>query len=322
MDTLNDGNERKLLEASHRQFSIFDHNASRHQKMTKRLIQVMLSLNVIGTVVVVATKTYNIPYEGIVKFIVILVPVASSFLYAIVNRFSPASKWTQLRSSAETIYSSIFRYRVKIGLESKKSKRMSRDADLVEHIKTISHKLMETQVNLSALHEDGVQINHRDLLHLSSKQYIRLRVDKQIEYYADRTKSLEKKFQLYYILIYFFGGLGTMLAALGHSLWVACTTSISSAFVTWLELQQIESNLIIYNQTAQELLSIKGWWEALTLEQKTKERNILKLVDLTERTLQGEHSSWLRNVRYALSDLSDLQIKKEQPVSSSPKDGD
>jgi len=327
--TADSTNKKKLLELAWRKFFIYDHNALRHQKRHFQTILLILLLNVIGTILVVLKSSlsdhliksiFNY-YNQFIELTVLLIPVTSAFLYAVINRFSPGNKWMHLRSSAEEIRSAIFRYRTKVNLSDKKTTANKNETELANTLKSISNKLMETQVNASALYPSKTNLSQHSLTYLTTKEYITRRIDDQLLFYSKRTVRLEQQIKWLYLLIYFLGGLGTILAAIKFQLWIAVTTSISAALLTWLELNQTENNLIIFNQTSEELITIKCWWESLTEKQKEEPRNILRLIGSTEDALKGERSSWLRNTRFALSDISSLQRDKEHSnQASSPSE--
>jgi len=64
-------------------------------------------------------------------------------------------------------------------------------------------------------------------------------------------------------LVYIVGGVGTLLAAFGHELWIALTTAIVTAVTSYLGNQQVESIVVKYSQAAVDLGNVKAWWAAL-----------------------------------------------------------
>jgi hypothetical protein len=109
--------------------------------------------------------------------------------------------------------------------------------------------------------------------------------------------------------VYIIGGISTLLAALGLELWIALTTTIVTAIVSFVEYEQIEKNLMNVNQAATDLSNIRSWWIALSSVEQTKQSNIDLLVGRTERVLQGEFSSWVQEMREALDALREQQTK-------------
>ena len=141
-----------------------------------------------------------------------------------------------------------------------------------------------------------------------------MRLDDQLAFYQDRTGSKERELRKYQIAILVAGGVGTFLAAVGLDLWVALTTALAAAFTTYLQYRQTENTLMQYNQTATNLMNVKGWWTALTAEQQAEQRNVDRLVEVTERILETETYGWVQQMQDALAELRGEEPKavKEQ----------
>ncbi|MCP5054746.1 MAG: SLATT domain-containing protein [bacterium] len=175
---------------------------------------------------------------------------------------------------------------------------------MVEAVNDINNHLMQTQLNLTGLFpyegelpppfvsnsgDDGFKT-------LTVDQYLRFRVSDQIDYYERNTQKLGNKLKKLYRGIYIFGGVGTLPAAIGLELWVALTTSLAGVYTTYMESQQIESIVIMYNQSAASLMEIKSGWEVLPLEERRKQDNVMVLLKRTEDILLSEHRQWLRQM--------------------------
>jgi hypothetical protein len=111
-------------------------------------------------------------------------------------------------------------------------------------------------------------------------------------------------------MIYIFGGLGTLLAAMGLELWIALTNSLVAALGTYLEYQQIETTLLKYNKAAADLANVRSWWIALSAAEQENQNNIDMLVGQTERTLHTEFSGWMQEMQETLTALQEEQQKK------------
>jgi hypothetical protein len=123
---------------------------------------------------------------------------------------------------------------------------------------------------------------------------------------------MERQLRLFQWLIVVFGGIGTLLAAVGLQLWVALTVTLVGIFTTFLEYRQVDNNLMIYNQAKYSLIHVKGWWSDLSAAQKKNPGNIRQLVDSTEKVLQSELSRWVQNMQTALEGLRAKQAEKEE----------
>ena len=309
------------LEMAWESFALYDSNAVRQQKSFKKLQNLIITLGVFATALVV-TQT-QLDLWGIIsensildqsfRTIIIIVPITISVLVAAANRFKADSKWVLLRASAEAIKREIFRYRILVNIEkNEQNDKPSCEARLVEKLKIIRQKLMQTEVNLDAFdpYEGpippkmyGAAAEDDGFSPLTPEDYINIRLGDQLSYYQHKTNDLKKELIRWQWLIYIFGGIGTLLAALGWELWIALTTALVGAFMTVVQYKQIENSLIQYNQTAADLANLKLWWTALSDEDKDKSENKIKLVENTEKILEKELTGWIQTMEDALSEL-------------------
>ena len=107
------------------------------------------------------------------------------------------------------------------------------------------------------------------------------------------------------------GGLGTFLAAALLEPWVAVTTALAAAFATYLEANQLESTIMLQNQAATDLWTIRAWWMALSPEEQLQPRAVDRLVDRAERVMGAEHSGWIQEMRDAITQLRLEEVEKE-----------
>jgi len=266
-------------------------------------------------------------------FVVLALPIVTSVLIAMATSVNAGSKWVLLRSSAETIKRAIFKYRTRPVVYSSQQtpapskdqqaavlmepqqEQATREAELAQTVESISEKLMQTDVNLSALwayegpippkyagaeDDDGFSFHTPD-------RYIAVRLDDQLAFFQDRTTTKEKELRKYQVLTLVVGGVGTFLAAVGLELWVAVTTALAAAFTTFLQYRQTEDTLIQYTQTATNLLNVRGWWTALSAEDQADRNNVDRLVETTERILETEQHGWVQQMQDALAQLREEQ---------------
>jgi hypothetical protein len=249
-------------------------------------------------------------------------PIAISILVAVINRFKAGNKWILLRSGAEAIKREIYRYRGQAEIyNNPQPPQKTPEAELARRIEDTSRRLMQTDVNLSALRPYsgpippkmyGAAAEDDGFSFLTPEHYLTVRLGDQLSYYSSKTTKLDKQLKLLHWLIYIFGGLGTLLAAAGFELWVALTASLVGTFTTFLEYQQVENTLIKYNQAATDLANIESWWTALTAEEKGSQQNIDQLVGLTEKILESELTGWIQQMENALAKLRAEQTKANQ----------
>jgi len=321
------------LELAWQRFADYDKNASRQQRGFSRMQASILILGVVATLLALTEFSFknNLDLVGInllidqtMYVILLFIPITIALLTAAANRFSAGNKWILLRASAESIKKEIYRYRTRTEIyNDKETKRFSREVKLERKIDILSRKLMQTEVNGSAIEpydgpvppKYGAADGDDGLSFLTPERYMTYRLQDQLNFYQSRTVKLEKKLQRLQWLIYFAGAVGTALVALRYELWIALTTSLVTAFTTYLEYQQVENTLIRYNQTATDLANVRSWWVALSAEEQADPKNIDKLVGQSETTIHSEHAAWVQEMQDAMAELRAEQTDEESQTS-------
>jgi len=325
-----------VLKLAWERFSLYDSNAIRQQGTFNQLQRIILILGVTGTLFALTQAQLRILkilndtswQSQLLHVSIIIIPILVTMLIAVANRFKAENKWILLRAAAEAVKRTIYGFRAHVNLSNDQQPPLeSSEEKLVSDMENISSNLMRTEVNLSALYPYsgfipprmyGAGASDDGYSDLTPSQYITIRLGDQLNYYRLKTTKLDR--QLHYLqwLIYIFGAVGTLLAALGAELWIALTTSLVGALMTFLEYQQVENTLMKYNQAATDLANIKNWWTALPDEAKKDQKNIDSLVVHTEKVLQTELSGWVQQMESAISKLKEEQAAKpeEKPLEN------
>jgi len=325
-----------MLRQAWEQFAIFDLNANHQKKVFTRIQNMILTLAVLATTLAVfQEKISEWPLEwpfrylimensenidGFLRFWIILIPITVSVFIAASNRFKYGKKWIFLRSAAEEIKQEIFKYRIRAGIYSdKNTKKIWRDVKLAKKLASIRRKVMHTDVNLSGLKYQSRetqpqsfsnQAKNDGLSLITPDQYIKFRLEEQLKFYKDKTIELEKSLRKNQWAIYIFGGVGTLLAAVGLEIWIAVTTALAGTFTTYMQFKQIEKTLMEYNQSAADLSNIRDWWIALTPLEQSNGAAVDKLVEMTEYTFKNENVGWVQQMQDMIEELQEEQSKE------------
>jgi hypothetical protein len=320
---------KSLLEDAWRLFSIYDRSAIETQKRFLHFRVSILCLVVVATVLVVVKSQWwgdvdlkkadinqiLTSKEGFLYFLVIMSPIVVSVLLAASVKFDRGMNWILLRASAETVKKEIYCYRT-MGVYE----RQDSDMRLAQAIQIVADRLMKTQVNRSGLALDKrLEIGSKQFLEaiqastsskdsnplsaLTTEQYLEYRLIDQLSWYRRKTLKIDRQWQLLQWSIYVLGGLGAFLAATHAEIWIAITNAIATALASFLDLKQLDTTLMSYNQAACNLENLLCWWHALTDDARKERENIEKLVLNTERVIQAETTSWVQEMRDALSEL-------------------
>lgn len=259
-------------------------------------------------------------YYNWLRYGIIIVPILISILIAVSNKLKAGSKWILLRSAAESVKREIFLYRTSAGLyhPSALKKDITKDIRLADQLKTISDRLMKTVANEAGIErykpskeaDDAIFVKPGTIA--TASEYINVRLDDQIEFFSTRTDNMGLRLKYLQWLIYISGGVGTFLAAIGLEIWVALTTALGTAFVTYLEYRQTENTLLLYNQVSSELRNLKNWWLALSPTERESDINKNLLVQQSEDILMNEQAGWVKNMTDAMAQLQAKQEKEKE----------
>ncbi len=157
---------------------------------------------------------------------------------------------------------------------------------------------------------------------LSPERYLAIRVADQLRYYRRSALKLHRSLVAWQGAILGLGGLGTLMAALDYSVWVAVSTAAITASTTHLGYRQVEATLTTYNQTATDLENVKGWWQALSPDEQADPTNLDKLIDFGEKVLASELDGWGQKMQDALAALrkdQDEAAKRQDRLGAAAK---
>ena len=257
-------------------------------------------------------------------------------LVAAANRYKAGGKWIMLRGTAEAVKREIFRYRTRTGEYAlAQTDETTRDSVLALRIETAGRRLMHTEVNESALrphqksgeapvepHTLGTASGDDGYSRLTPEKYIEVRLVDQLTYYRRKTNSLEREIQFWRWSIYIFGGVGTLLAAVGFQAVVALTAAIVTSVGAYLEFTQSEQTLTKYNQAETDLTNVQAWWQALAPDQQATQAKVDQFVDLTETILESELAGWVQQMRDTLAELHEKQAPEDEKSKNGAKNED
>lgn len=318
------------LEQAWKRFAQYDYNAVRQQRKFNKLLIWLVALGLFGTLLAVTrTQLELLDRDGppwrwvnrdtvldVLHYPVLFAPIAASVLLAAANRIKPGKKWVLLRGSAEAIKREVYSYRARAG--AYRAPRVGPAALLARRVEEISQRLMQTEVNVTALRpypgqipppapSRGADAEDDGIRPLMPEQYVSCRVDDQLAYYQKKVIRLERRLLQAQWTIYISGGVGALLAALGQDLWVALTVTVGGVVGSYIGVHNIEDSLVVYNQAATDLQNVRDWWTALSPREREEEKNVDKLVSYSEKILEGELAGWVQHMQDALAELRDPQ---------------
>ncbi len=293
---------------------------------------------------------FKLGLEDLLFYVLIVSPVVLTLLIAGANRSNHGDKWVTMRAISEAFKQEMFRYRTHTGnysdIQVFRSKTTREDL-LANKLQAITTQWLENNLDY-ALFPDPNQSSTRSRLghilslkvfrskptsrvpepkkstgtppvYLTPRGYIAERLDGQLNFYLKNGQQLGRKLTRLRWWILIVGALATLLAALHLALVITVTTAVVGALTMYLEYNQVANTLKQYNQAALSLINIKNWWVALGADQ-VDQKNIDKLVDLVETTLQTESSGWVQQLQSALAKLHTQQAKQDENSPTNQED--
>lgn len=286
---------------------------------------------------------------GMLNLLLIILPIMITALRAFAVKFSRGHSWVMLRGNAEALKMEIFYYRTrvkqyqtnrnielaeKIQQISKRLKgsvvhqqamfpyenqrptrlRMGAVFWVITRLAALVHRLASWVWQfLFAVEEeaDSLPKDPDRTSDLDPEGYIKYRLEEQFDWYRRKARSYDRQHQILQTSVYVFGGLGTLLAAIGFQSWVAVTAALATAFINYLEYRRVEVTLMGYNQAADTLYDIRTWWCSLSEAEQADFSNFEKLVVNTEETIRSEHNSWLQDMQDRLENLYESERKNQ-----------
>ncbi|MEY2685841.1 MAG: hypothetical protein RL375_39 [Pseudomonadota bacterium] len=267
--------------------------------------------------------------EVVLRVCLLLQPIVLSVFIAIAVRFNFGKRWVLLRTAAEGIKREIYLFRLHAEGYASDDRREKALALAVENI---TRRLLRTEVNTSSLPQPAGDIPPRNTIHpgddglslLTTDQYVRLRLQDQLQFYRRKTVTLEVSWRRINIAMIALGGVGTLIGVVGggYVIWITVTTTLSAALASYMSLRQVENTLIGYNQTATDLENIHAWWMALETVEQQDPVNIKLLADNSEAVIGNEVERWNQKMSDSLEQLrkeSEARAKAGKPPAPPPQ---
>lgn len=311
-----------VLDEAWRRFAIYDQNAVYMQRSFLRSRICAAALGVLATVLAVVysllPKEHGIAgppfYERLLRILVIAAPISGGVVAAALTRLDRGVAWVQVRGGAEAIKREVFRYRMRVGpyAQAGRDAKEKRDQVLAAQIESVTEHMLDSGVILATLKPykkselppaNALALDDDGTSDLTGERYVAVRLQDQLTYYQKRASAFESQHSRLHWLIASFGGIGTLLAALGQEIWVPVCISLAGALGAYLEMQRVETWLATYSRSMVGLEKIVLWWGALSEDGQAHAENIEQLVGRTEMILRTENADWQLGMHDALEEM-------------------
>uniref|UniRef100_A0A7S1JI72 SMODS and SLOG-associating 2TM effector domain-containing protein n=1 Tax=Eutreptiella gymnastica TaxID=73025 RepID=A0A7S1JI72_9EUGL len=209
---------------------------------------------------------------SLMQLLVILLPILGTLLVAFDQRFGPGDKAVVLKTAASDLLKEIYLYRLSIRHYTRSKSSGDRNE------KVLSNKLDE--LSQSLIGSDAAAVTLQDIMtlpapppectvvgddgfsDLNETSYVKYRLEPQMVRFSDKSVSAAAWKVRLTVGIFFFGALGSGLAALAAYIdeswlaWVAMTTCLVNTLSRTLDYQRYEWKQGQYNQTYQALTNV------------------------------------------------------------------
>jgi TRPM family ion channel/conflict system pore-forming effector with SLATT domain/uncharacterized protein DUF4231 len=315
--------DEPVLKAAWRTFATYDALAKGLRRSFERMQAWILALGILGTLVALLHEELG---TSVLHWAAVAAPLVVSTLIAVAGRRAAGKRWVLLRAAAESVKAEIFRYRTGTGVYNE---TLLPDRDLAARPRVLAKQLGEIESRL--IHTEassgvltpydgplppemyGAGRDDDGLSALDAAAYIRIRVADQLAYYHGRIRRLAGRRGVLQLLAIAGGGVGAILAAAGLEIWIALTTTISAAALSYLASLQVENTIVAYNQSAGRLASLEREWSARG-PAPSDPAAVDRLVTRSEAVLATELGGWVQQMNEALEELQARQAEATRRV--------
>ncbi len=224
-----------------------------------------------------------------------------------------------MRAGSEEVWKDIYIYRTVLANSPKRNRWLSnRLAVILRQVYKSSGNKLDTEPYTGKIpvhyYSDDPN-SDPGFADLTPDEYIRYRLESQLDWHEGRLVSIGKSKRNLTIAILAMGASGALLAGIGEpfAVWVALTASITAALTGWEELQNREATIANYSKVKLELTILKDHWFGLTEEERT-ESEFFKLVLAAENLLWAQNSEYIRSMQEALASFEDEDARLVEDV--------
>jgi SLOG in TRPM, prokaryote/SMODS and SLOG-associating 2TM effector domain 1/Protein of unknown function (DUF4231) len=297
-----------------RTFAGYDALANSANRTFTRFQMAILLTGIGGTFLALLDNAVEIsgPFDAVVHWLVVAVPVVLSLLIALALRFGLGKRWVLLRGAAEAAKSEIYRYRTRTGPYGDgelEQASLSAEEALAARVNSLDERLLGTEASSWPLtpYEGplpprmyGASAEDDGLSRLDADRYLALRVGDQLNYFHPKAAILARRLRALQVVALASGAVGTLLAAAGYEVWIGLTSVIAANVVAYLGFLQVEPTLVLFNQAAAKLEAVSRAWKAEPESKRDPER----LVRDAEAVLMTELSGWVEQMNRAVEEAS------------------
>ncbi|GAB4570539.1 MAG: hypothetical protein Fur0017_17300 [Anaerolineales bacterium] len=311
-------NKTPILEVAWRKFAQYDDASVKRTAHFSNLRKWIATLGVLATLFAILTTIYpkgdeRFPEIGglILKYILVASPIIASLLAAYTNEFFSTGDWLVARAGAEEILRDIYLYRTILKKSPKRREWLEKRLAKVQRsvYRGMNGELVmeayKGQVPPSPRFSPGQDWSDSGFNDLNGDEYFKYRLENELNWHIKKVNAKQRERTRLQLLIYTSAAAGALLAAIGDGLtiWVAFTAALTSAFLGWQQLKNLESVVRNYSKVIIELGIIADHWKNLEAEERTQ-TEVNRMVRATEDMLWSRNVEYIKAMQEALRDSS------------------
>jgi hypothetical protein len=316
METQNQKYE-PILKVAWTKFGQLDTVSGKRSKAYENMRRWIAIFGVLSTLFAILTALYPSGYPAIggfiLKLLLIASPVMASVLAAYVNKSFSSGDWLITRAGAEEALKNIYIYRTI--LKNTPTRRAWLEKRLNETQRSVyrgmnGELVMETYKGAlpPPLRFNPKDPNSDTGFHdLTGEEYFKYRLEDQLTWHVKKVNQKQKERARLQLIILGAGAAGALFAALGgqFTLWVALAASLTTTFIGWQELRNLDLVVRNYSKVIMELNIISDHWLNLEEGEQTQ-TEFYKMVENTEKILWSRNVEYIKAMQEALKE-SDLE---------------
>lgn len=306
-----------ILKVAWTKFGQLDTISGKRSKAYENMRRWIAVLGVLSTLFAILTVIYppDFPAVGglVLRFLFISSPIMASALAAFTNYIFSSGDWLITRAGAEEVLKEIYKFRTI--LKNTPTRRAWLEKKL-NGIQRSVYRGMNGELVMESYKgalPPPSRFNPKDpdsdagFNDLTGEEYFKYRLDNQLTWHVKKVNQKQKERIRLQLMIIGSGVAGAVFAALGggFTLWVALAASLTTTFIGWQELRNLDVVVRNYSKVIMELTILSDHWLNLTESERTQSE-FYKMVNGTEEILWSRNVEYIKAMQEALKE-SDLE---------------
>lgn len=311
-------NQTPILEVAWQKFAQYDDASVKRTASYTNLRKWITTLGVLATLFTILVTIYPgnhwlFPAIGgvILKYLLVATPIVASLLAAYTNEFFSTGDWLVARAGAEEILKDLYMYRTILRDNPKRREWLEKRLERVQRsvYRGMNGELvMETfkgPLPPTPRFNPGDPKSDNGFSDLSGEEYYKYRLENELNWHVKKITTKQRERTRMQLLVYISGALGALFAAIGDgwTIWAALTAALTSAFLGWQQLKNLELVVRNYSKVIMELSIISDHWKNLEAGERTQ-TEVNRMVRATEDILWSRNVEYIKAMQEALKDSS------------------